>query len=101
MPVGLSDHTCSNITSIVAAGLGAKIIEKHFILDRTLGGVDSEFSLEPAEMRLLVEQCKSAYSSGDGSFSRPPSESKNRVFRRSLYFVANLKAGEIIGGTTC
>ena len=95
--VGLSDHTKGGTASLVATGLGATMIEKHFTLSRADGGVDSEFSLEPAEMKKLVQDCNEAFLSlGKGSFNRPNIESSNKIFRRSLYFVENLKKGEII-----
>jgi N-acetylneuraminate synthase len=95
--VGLSDHTTGNIASIVATSLGATVIEKHFTLNRSEGGVDSSFSLEPHEMKLLVENTKSAHSSlGSGNAIRSKIENENLVFRRSLYFVKEVSKGEII-----
>jgi pseudaminic acid synthase len=95
--VGLSDHTKGATASIVATGLGATFIEKHFTLSRADGGVDSAFSLEPSEMKKLVQDCNEAFLSvGKGSFKRPSIEANNKIFRRSLYFVENLKKGEIV-----
>lgn len=95
--VGLSDHTLGNLASIVATSLGATLIEKHFTLSRGDGGVDSTFSLEPDEMRSMVRDTQSAFSAlGDGDFSRSPAEQSNKIFRRSLYFVEDLAAGETI-----
>lgn len=95
--VGLSDHTMGNLASLLATSLGAVAIEKHFTLNRSDGGVDSSFSLEPEEMRLLVKESKEAFSAlGPNSFSRPSVEEANKVFRRSLYFVNNVNKGDVI-----
>ncbi len=95
--VGLSDHTMGNLASVVATSTGATLIEKHFTLSRADGGVDSTFSLEPDEMRSLMEDTRAAFSAlGDGNFSRSPAEQPNKIFRRSLYFVEDLAAGEMI-----
>jgi N-acetylneuraminate synthase len=95
--VGLSDHTIGNLASVLAASLGAPIIEKHFTISRKDGGVDSSFSLEPKEMKSLVDQTKEAYFAlGSKSFTRSSVEQGNKVFRRSLYFVEDVNEGEII-----
>lgn len=95
--VGLSDHTLGNLASVVAASIGATLIEKHFTLSRNDGGVDSAFSLEPEEMKALVLDTKGAFDAlGDGIFRRAELEEENRNFRRSLYFVEDLAKGEII-----
>ena len=95
--VGLSDHTIGNTASVLATSLGASIIEKHFTLSRAEGGVDSSFSLEPKEMQSLVKQTKEAFSAmGSGEYVRSSVEKSNKVFRRSLYFVADVGEGEII-----
>ena len=95
--VGLSDHTIGNLASIVATSLGASVIEKHFILDRTAGGVDSSFSIEPQEMTQLVRDTKDAHLAlGSGRTLRSSLEDPNRVFRRSLYFVKEIQAGDKI-----
>ncbi len=94
---GLSDHTLENTTAVASVALGARIIEKHFTLDRNGGGHDDSFSLEPADMMDLCVSSKRAWSSlGRIDYGRKPSEGGNVKFRRSLYFVKNLKAGEII-----
>ena len=94
---GLSDHTLDNTTAITSVALGATIIEKHFTLDRTGGGPDDSFSLEPAEMAALCEGANTAWSAlGRVDYGRKSSEQENTQFRRSLYFVKDLKAGEII-----
>ena len=95
--VGLSDHTEGTIAGIAATALGATLIEKHFTLSRTLGGVDSSFSLEPDEMHELVIKTDETYNAlGNNLRSRPKLEKENKIFRRSLYFVQDLKVGEVI-----
>jgi len=95
--VGLSDHTITNTASIVATGLGAVLIEKHFILDRSHKGPDSSFSIEPDDLEELVKQTKDAsLSLGVAGYDKKSSEEANIKFRRSLYFVKNMKEGEII-----
>ena len=95
--VGLSDHTLGNLASIVATSVGATIIEKHFTLSRDEGGVDSSFSLEPDEMKRLVEETRSAHTAlGSSTDIRSEAESNNRVFRRSLYFVNDIRKGDKI-----
>ncbi|MNJ17314.1 Pseudaminic acid synthase [compost metagenome] len=94
---GLSDHTLDNTTAITSVALGASIIEKHFTLDRSAGGPDDSFSLEPAELFALCRDSKTAWSAlGQVDYGRKSSEQGNVQFRRSLYFVENLKAGELI-----
>ena len=95
--VGISDHTLSNITSVSSISHGASIIEKHFTLDRMGGGPDDSFSLEPDEIK---ELCESAYiawtAQGEVDYSRKTSEIENVKFRRSLYFVKDIKKGDLI-----
>jgi N-acetylneuraminate synthase len=94
---GLSDHTLDNTTAITSVVLGASIIEKHFTLDRNGGGPDDSFSLEPAELAALCKDSKTAWAAlGKVDYGRKSSELANVKFRRSLYFVKNLEAGEII-----
>ena len=94
---GLSDHTLDNTTAITSVAMGACIIEKHFTLNRSGGGPDDSFSLEPAEMADLCHGVKTAWQAlGQVDYSRKPSEQKNVKFRRSLYFVKSLKAGDQI-----
>ncbi len=94
---GLSDHTLDNTTAITSIGMGACIIEKHFTLDRSGGGPDDSFSLEPAELAALCYGAKTAWSAlGKVDYGYKSSEQGNVKFRRSLYFVKDLKAGEII-----
>ena len=95
--IGLSDHTVTNTASVVACALGATMIEKHFILDRKEKGPDSEFSIEPDDLTNLCKQTKEAWASlGIPGYDRKSSEEGNVKFRRSLYFVKNIGAGEII-----
>lgn len=94
---GLSDHTLDNTTAIASVALGASIIEKHFTLDRNGGGPDDSFSLEPAELAALCRDSKTAWSAlGRIDYGRKSSEQGNAQFRRSLYFVKTLKAGDLI-----
>jgi N-acetylneuraminate synthase len=94
---GLSDHTLDNSTAIASVALGAVIIEKHFTLDRHGGGPDDSFSLEPAELRALCVGVKTAWAAlGQVDYGRKSSEQGNVQFRRSLYFVKPLRAGEMV-----
>jgi pseudaminic acid synthase len=94
---GLSDHTLDNSTAIAAVALGASIIEKHFTLDRKGGGPDDSFSLEPDELTSLCKSAKTAWEAlGRIDYGRKSSEQGNVQFRRSLYFVKDLKRGETI-----
>ena len=94
---GLSDHTLDNTTAIAAVALGASIVEKHITLDRSGGGPDDSFSLEPAEFAALCTAAATAHGAlGAVDYGRKSSEQGNAVFRRSLYFVKALQAGDII-----
>jgi len=94
---GLSDHTLDNTTAIASVAVGASIIEKHFTLDRSSGGPDDSFSLEPAELAALCQGAKTAWSAlGSVDYRRKSSEQGNVQFRRSLYFVKDMKAGDVI-----
>ncbi len=95
--VGLSDHTIGNLASVLATSMGATVIEKHFTLGRSDGGVDSSFSLEPEEMKSLVNKTKQAFAAlGTSAFKRSVVEENNKVFRRSLYFVDDVNEGDLI-----
>ncbi len=94
---GLSDHTLDNTTAIASVALGASIIEKHFTLDRTGGGPDDSFSLEPPELAALCSGARNAWEAlGRVDYGLKSSEQGNVKFRRSLYFVKDLQAGEIV-----
>ncbi len=97
LPTGLSDHTLDNTTAIASIALGACIVEKHFTLDRTGGGPDDSFSLEPDGLKELCTGAFTAWNAlGRVHYDRKPSEEVNSQFRRSLYFVSDIKAGDII-----
>ena len=94
--VGLSDHTLGIGASVASVALGATVIEKHFTLSRAEGGVDAAFSLEPAEMAQLVRECRTAaLALGTVSYERAEQEQKSLQFRRSLYVVEDMKAGDV------
>ena len=94
---GLSDHTIDNTTAISSVALGVSIIEKHVTLDRDGGGPDDSFSLEEKELKELCMGSKTAWESlGKVDYGRKSSEQANVKFRRSLYFVKDIKAGELI-----
>lgn len=94
---GLSDHTLDNTTAIASVVLGASLIEKHFTLDRRGGGPDDSFSLEPKDMAELCSGAKTAWKSlGKVDYGQKSSEVGNAQFRRSLYFVEDLKCGDRI-----
>jgi N-acetylneuraminate synthase len=95
--VGLSDHSLGIGVAVASVALGATVIEKHFTLSRDDGGVDSAFSLEPHEMRSLVEETKRAWLAlGQISYGPIEAERKSMIFRRSLYITKNLKPGDIL-----
>lgn len=95
--IGLSDHTLGTTAAVVAVAMGACLIEKHFILDRSYKGPDSEFSITPIELRKLCDDTKAAWAAlGAGGFARQKTEESNRIFRRSVYFVKDLPAGHRI-----
>lgn len=97
LPTGLSDHTLDNTTAVASVALGVSIIEKHMTLDRNGGGPDDSFSLEPAEFAALNRDAKTAWRAlGAVNYGLKSSERGNAVFRRSLYFVRDVKAGQVI-----
>lgn len=92
---GLSDHTMGIEVSLSAVALGAAVIEKHFTLARADGGPDAAFSLEPAELAGLCAGCRTAWKAlGRASYARTAGESDNAIFRRSLYAVRDIAAGD-------
>ena len=94
--VGLSDHTKGILVPIAAVALGAKIIEKHFILDRALGGPDASFSLEPDEFKAMVQGVREAEAAlGSVRYELSEKTKKSREFARSLFVVKEIRAGEL------
>lgn len=94
--VGLSDHTMGIGAACAATALGASVIEKHFTLARADGGVDSSFSLEPLELAALVTETERAWQAlGTVRYGASQTELKSRVFRRSLYIVKDMSAGDV------
>ena len=97
VPVGLSDHTMETAVPAAAVALGACIIEKHFTLTRAQPGPDSAFSLEPHEFKVMVEAVRGVEKAlGNVHYGANEQESKSRVFRRSLFVVEDVRAGEIL-----
>ncbi|WP_404936074.1 pseudaminic acid synthase [Pseudoalteromonas sp. 0303] len=94
---GLSDHTLGTVVSVASIALGACLIEKHFILDRNDKGPDSSFSIEPDELKRLVEDTEAAHAAiGNAGYERKPVEEQNARFRRSLYIVKDINEGELL-----
>jgi N-acetylneuraminate synthase len=92
---GLSDHTMGTAAAVASVVLGGSVVEKHFTLARADGGPDAAFSLEPAEFRALVDDCKTAWRAlGRAGYDLKGSERGNLQFRRSLYVVADVEAGQ-------
>lgn len=94
---GISDHTLSTSVILAAVAIGAKIIEKHFILDRKLGGVDAEFSLEPKEFKLMAEEIRKVEKSlGICSYGLSARAIETRKFCRSLFSIKDIRKGETL-----
>ena len=92
---GLSDHTHGIGVSIASVALGCRVIEKHFTVNRAEGGVDAEFSMEPAEFKMLVEESERAFLAlGKVTYGIMEDEKKSLTFKRSIYIVEDMKAGE-------
>ncbi|VVO09511.1 pseudaminic acid synthase [Pseudomonas fluorescens] len=97
--VGLSDHSMGVGVSVAAVALGATVVEKHFTLDRSAGGVDASFSLEPAELASLVIETERAWQAlGQVRYGVTEAERKSLVYRRSLYVTRDMAAGEVFNG---
>jgi pseudaminic acid synthase len=93
--VGLSDHTLGNSVAVASIALGAGIIEKHFILDRSRGGPDANFSLEPTEFKVMVDSIREVEKAlGKVTYELTEKASSSKDFRRSLFVVEDVKAGE-------
>lgn len=95
VPVGLSDHSMGSIGAVVGVSLGACVVEKHFCLSRAIKNPDSEFSMEPEEFAAMVKDIRAAEQiCGKVSYERTPSEQASTAFRRSLFAVKDIAAGE-------
>ena len=95
--VGLSDHTLGLTAPVVATALGAIVIEKHFILDKAIGGPDASFSLDVKEFAAMVEAVRNAEKSlGEATYNLKDSQVKNKQFARSLYVAQDMKAGDVV-----
>ena len=94
--IGLSDHSMGMGVAIASVALGASLVEKHFTVSRSSGGVDSAFSMEPAEFRLMVEESKKAWEARGKIYYGAVETENSKLSRRSLYIVEDMKAGEIL-----
>jgi len=95
LTVGLSDHTIGSSVAVASVALGAKVIEKHFILDKNMGGLDSEFSAEPEEFSAMVKAVRDVEKAiGDINYDLTEDKMKSRNFSRSLFVVSNMAQGE-------
>ena len=96
VPVGLSDHSLGIAVPVAAVALGACIVEKHFTLSPDIPSPDSAFSLEPQEFKAMVEAIRTAEKAlGEVRYEVGEQEAKSRVFRRSLFVIKDMKAGEV------
>lgn len=97
VPVGLSDHSMGSIGAVTAVAMGGSIIEKHFCLDRKIKNPDSSFSMEPAEFAAMVQDVRTAERAiGKAEFGATDSEKGNLAFRRSIFVVRDIAAGEAL-----
>lgn len=97
LTVGLSDHTLGHAVPVAAVALGAKIVEKHFILDRKMGGPDARFSMEPEEFKVMVDAIRVVEKAlGRVDYSLTEKIKKSRRFARSLFIVKDVRAGELV-----
>lgn len=95
--IGISDHTLGLGVSIAAVALGATVIEKHFVLSRAQGGVDADFSLEPQEFKLLVQESqRAAQAIGKVLYGGSSNEQNSKQYRRSIYISEDLKVGDVL-----
>ena len=98
-PVGLSDHSMGSLAAVVAVSLGACVVEKHFCLSREIKNPDSAFSMEPDEFRRMVEDIRNAKAVlGTSGYDLSENERANRSFRRSIFAVEDIRAGELFTG---
>lgn len=96
VPVGLSDHSMGSVGAVTAVALGAKVIEKHFCLDRSIENPDASFSMEPEEFKQMVRDIRQAETAiGDVSYGITKQEETNVVFKRSIFCVKDIKEGEL------
>ena len=99
--VGLSDHTIDDVVAIAAVALGARVVEKHFILDRALGGPDASFSLEPDQFAALVNKVRiTEQALGKVQWGPTGQAAANKQFGRSLFIAEDMKAGDVLTETT-
>jgi pseudaminic acid synthase len=95
--VGLSDHTLGITAPVVATALGASVIEKHFVLDKSIGGPDASFSLDVNEFSSMVDAVRKAEKAlGEATYNLKDSQVKNKQFARSLYVAQDMKAGDVV-----
>jgi len=95
--VGLSDHSMGDVVATTAVALGAKVVEKHFILDRSLGGPDAAFSMEPHEFKAMVQRIRDVEKTiGSVNYELSQSAKENRNFAKSLFVIQNVKKGDVI-----
>lgn len=95
--VGLSDHTMGYDVAVAAVALGATLVEKHFILDRSIGGPDAAFSMEISEFAAMVKSIRNVEKAlGKVAYPTDPSKVKGREFSRSLYVAEDVKAGDVV-----
>jgi N-acetylneuraminate synthase len=100
VPVGVSDHTLSPAVPVAAVAVGACIVEKHLALSRSIPGPDSAFSLEPREFAMMVDAIRTAEQAlGEVHYGLTPQENATRAFRRSLFAVRGVRAGERFDAT--
>ena len=94
---GLSDHTMGSLVPMAAVALGAEVVEKHFIIDRSIGGPDAAFSMEAKEFKQMVEDIRKVESAlGTVSYPTDPEKIKGRAACRSLYVAEDVKVGDIV-----
>jgi sialic acid synthase SpsE len=95
--VGLSDHTEGSVVPMTAVALGAEVIEKHFIIDRSIGGPDAAFSMTADEFKTMVDNVRNVEKAlGCVNYPTDPTKIKGREFSRSLYVAENVKAGDVV-----